>query len=100
ASGKCARRRGWKSSIFATMCSRRYSAAMRPYFWGWRCATMIIKAYEHHVMSREEFDMIKITRQIAEDVADSGVQNGLAFVISLHTTTGIMINESLPCVEK
>ena len=38
----------------------------------------------------EEFDMIKITRQIAEDVADSGVQNGVVFVISLHTTTGII----------
>ena len=61
---------------------------------------MIIKSYVHPVMSREEFDMIKITRQIAEDVADSGVENGVVFVISLHTTTGIMINESLPCVEK
>jgi secondary thiamine-phosphate synthase enzyme len=28
------------------------------------------------------------------------VKNGVVFVISLHTTTGIMINESLPCVEK
>lgn len=61
---------------------------------------MTIKSYEHQVMSRQEFDMIKITRQIFEDVADSGVQNGVVFVISLHTTTGIMINESLPCVEK
>ena len=61
---------------------------------------MIIKSYVHQVMSRQEFDMIKITRQIFEDVADSGVQNGVVFVISLHTTTGIMINESLPCVEK
>ena len=61
---------------------------------------MIIKSYVHQVMSRQEFEMIKITRQIFEDVADSGVQNGVVFVISLHTTTGIMINESLPCVEK
>lgn len=61
---------------------------------------MIIKSYEHQVMSREEFDMIKITSQIMADVADSGVRDGVVFVISLHTTTGIMINESLPCVEK
>ena len=61
---------------------------------------MIIKSYVHQVMSCQEFEMIKITRQIFEDVADSGVQNGVVFVISLHTTTGIMINESLPCVEK
>lgn len=61
---------------------------------------MIIKSYQHQVLSKEEFDMIKITDQIRADVADSGVKNGVVFVISLHTTCGIMINESLPCVEK
>ncbi len=61
---------------------------------------MIIKSYTHQVMSKEEFDMIKITKQIIEDVADSKVSNGVVFAISLHTTCGIMINESLPCVEK
>ena len=28
------------------------------------------------------------------------VQNGVVYVITEHTTTGIMVNESLPCVEK
>ena len=31
---------------------------------------------------------------------ESGVRNGVVFIISAHTTTSIMINESLPCVEK
>lgn len=61
---------------------------------------MIIKSFEHNVLSKKEFDMIKITDQIRADVAESGVANGVVFVISLHTTTSIMINESLPCVEK
>lgn len=61
---------------------------------------MLIKSYTYEVASREEYEMIKITDQVREAVSKSGVQNGLVFVITLHTTTAIMINESLPCVEK
>lgn len=61
---------------------------------------MLIKSYMRDVVSRQEFDMIKITDQVREAVAESGVADGVVFVISLHTTTAIMINESLPCVEK
>ena len=61
---------------------------------------MLIKSYTHQIASRKEFEMTKITQQVRQDVADSGVTNGLVFVITMHTTTGIMINESLPCVEK
>lgn len=61
---------------------------------------MLIKSYTHEVASREEYEMVKITEQVKEDVAASGVKNGVVFVITLHTTTAIMINESLPCVEK
>ena len=61
---------------------------------------MLIKTFTHDVASRQEFEMIKITDKVKDDVTKSGIQNGLVFVISLHTTTGIMINESLPCVEK
>ena len=57
---------------------------------------MLIKSYTHEIASRQEFEMVKITDQVKE----AGIQNGLVFVISLHTTTAIMINESLPCVEK
>ena len=60
---------------------------------------MNIKSYTHDLASRQEFEMIKITEQVRQAVADSGVQNGVVFVISMHTTA-IMINESLPCVEK
>lgn len=61
---------------------------------------MLIKSYIKQVASRKEFDMIKITDQVREAVEESGVGNGMVFVICLHTTTAIMINESLPCVEK
>ena len=61
---------------------------------------MIIKSYTHEIASRREFEMVKITDQVQKDVAASGITAGVVFVISMHTTTAIMINESLPCVEK
>ena len=61
---------------------------------------MIIKSYTHEIASRQEFEMVKITDQVQKDVAASGTTAGVVFVISMHTTTAIMINESLPCVEK
>lgn len=42
---------------------------------------------------------ILITEQIADAVQESGIQNGMVTVISRHTTTGIMVNEALECLE-
>jgi len=50
--------------------------------------------------SVKEFQMIKITKEVEDFVSQSGVNNGLVAVITAHTTTGIMMNESLPCVEE
>ena len=55
---------------------------------------------DNEIASRQEFEMVKITDQVQKDVAASGITAGVVFVISMHTTTAIMINESLPCVEK
>src|SRR4051812_38905852 len=51
------------------------------------------------INTRSEFQMIKITEYVREFVKKSGIQNGLVAVISAHTTTGIMVNEGLECVE-
>lgn len=60
----------------------------------------MVKLTVEEVRSTKEFQMIKITEQVRKAVEDSNVKNGLVAVISAHTTTGIMINESLPCVEQ
>ena len=52
----------------------------------------MIKLTTHEVSSTEEFQMIIITDQVKQAVEESGVKNGIVFTI--------MINESLPCVEK
>lgn len=40
-----------------------------------------------------------ITADVERSVADSGIRNGVAFVITRHTTTGIGVNEALECLE-
>ena len=60
----------------------------------------MIKLYTEDLRSTEEFQMIRITDRVRRRVEESGVRNGLVFVITSHTTTSIMMNESLPCVEK
>ena len=60
----------------------------------------MIKLTTHEICSTEEFQMVIITDQVKKAVEESGIQDGVVFIITAHTTTSIMINESLPCVEK
>ena len=52
------------------------------------------------ICADKEFEMIKITDDVRMVVEESGVEKGIVYVITEHTTTGITVNESLPCVEK
>ena len=52
------------------------------------------------VIADAEFQLIRITEPVQKFAEGCGIQNGVVFVITLHTTTGITVNESLPCVEK
>ena len=58
----------------------------------------MVKLYENEVVTKHEFEMNNITNEVKKAVADSGIKNGMVAVITKHTTTGIMINEALPCV--
>jgi secondary thiamine-phosphate synthase enzyme len=59
----------------------------------------MVKFTSIKVRSTAEFQLIKITQDVGKFIAESGIKDGVAFVISAHTTTGIMLNESLECVE-
>ncbi|MBR0138806.1 MAG: YjbQ family protein [Firmicutes bacterium] len=61
---------------------------------------MTVKLYEKHIESKKEFDLILITDEVKKAVAESGIRDGLCAVITQHTTTGIIVNEGLPDVEK
>lgn len=42
----------------------------------------------------------KITDQVRETIADSGIQIGMVFIVTAHCTSGIMSNENLSCLEE
>lgn len=44
-------------------------------------------------------EYINITEQVILRVENSGIQNGVAFVITGHTTTAITVNEALECLQ-
>ena len=50
-------------------------------------------------MSRKPEQFHMITEEVHKIVENSPVKNGLVLVVTAHTTTGIMVNEGLPCVE-
>ena len=55
---------------------------------------------EISIRAKQEFEMINITQQVKDTVRECGISNGIVYVITEHTTTGITVNEALPCVEK
>ena len=52
------------------------------------------------ILTHHETELIDITSNVLEMVESSGINNGTAFVLSLHTTTAITVNEGLPDLEK
>ncbi|WNS79233.1 secondary thiamine-phosphate synthase enzyme YjbQ [Domibacillus sp. DTU_2020_1001157_1_SI_ALB_TIR_016] len=51
------------------------------------------------VLTRAQTELANITSQVKNAVKDSSISNGLVAVITAHTTTGILVNEGLECVE-
>ncbi len=51
------------------------------------------------LITKKEIDLINITEDVNNAVTESGIDNGIVFVISCHTTTGLTVNEGLPDLE-
>jgi secondary thiamine-phosphate synthase enzyme len=51
------------------------------------------------VDTHHDAEMIDITHRVQDVVRDAGVSSGVVYINTLHTTTGITINEGLPDVE-
>jgi secondary thiamine-phosphate synthase enzyme len=47
----------------------------------------------------QDVEVINITDIVKATVAATGVQNGIVYVTTMHTTSGITVNEGLPDVE-
>ena len=50
-------------------------------------------------LTKKYQDMIVMTNILEEVVKESGINYGMATVVTQHTTTGITVNEALECLE-
>ncbi len=53
----------------------------------------------HSIQTTRDTELIDLTALFREAVASSGVQSGLALIMTMHTTTAITVNEGLPDLE-
>ncbi len=61
---------------------------------------MIVRTVRLVVQSRKEQELIDITPAVEQVIAESGVQEGLVSVFTMHTSSGIIVTEGLPCLEE
>lgn len=66
-------------------------------FWEWWSNMVKLEIIRKMSYKLEEY--ILITKEVHELVENSGIKNGIVAVITAHTTTGIIVNEALECVE-
>lgn len=52
-----------------------------------------------NIQTYKETELINITEQVKDLVRESGVQSGTVFILSMHTTTGVTVNEGIPDLE-
>lgn len=61
---------------------------------------MIVRLHRIEVISRREMEMINVTGNVERLVADSGVQDGMVFIMTAHTTSSIVVTEGVECLER
>lgn len=65
----------------------------------WNSLGLIMIVEYIELLTDDYNQMICITSRLEELINESNVRNGIVTVQTLHTTTGIMINECLDCLE-
>jgi secondary thiamine-phosphate synthase enzyme len=60
---------------------------------------MMIKLTRIEVQTRKDKELIDITPEVERVVKESGVKDGMVFVLTCHTSSGIIVTEGLPCLE-
>lgn len=61
---------------------------------------MKIKLERLEIQSRRDKELIDITPEVERVVAESGIQEGIATILTMHTSAGIIVTEGLPCLEQ
>ncbi len=61
---------------------------------------MIIKLERIEVQSRKDLEMIDITDHVERVVQNSGATDGVALVMTTHTSSGLLVTEGIECLER
>ena len=59
--------------------------------------TSIVKRFG--IQTEHDTQLIDITQRVRYLIAETGIRDGMAIVMTLHTTTAITVNEGLPDLE-
>ena len=59
----------------------------------------MVKMVTLSILTEKPVQFLNITGKVLDFVAGSGLNNGQVAVITSHTTTGILVQESLECLE-
>jgi len=60
---------------------------------------MKIKLEKLELQTRKDRELIDLTPEVERVVEESGVKEGLVNVLTMHTSSGIIVTEGLPCLE-
>jgi len=60
---------------------------------------MKIKLEKLEIQTRKDKELLDITPEVERAVQGSGVKNGMVFILTMHTSSGILVTEGLPCLE-
>ena len=60
---------------------------------------MKIKLSQIEIQTTQEKQLLDITEEVEKAVQASGVKQGMVFILTLHTSSGIIVTEGLDCLE-
>lgn len=61
---------------------------------------MIVKMEKIKLQTRKSEEAVDVTPTVQEVVQKSGVKNGIVNVMTMHTSSGLLVTEGIPCLEE
>ena len=60
----------------------------------------MIKLERLTVQTRQGQELVDVTDEVERVVGESGVRQGLVYVMTTHTSSGVLVTEGLECLER
>lgn len=60
---------------------------------------MIIKLEKLEIQTTKDKELLDVTGEVERIVKESGINNGMVFILTMHTSSGIIVTEGLSCLE-